>query len=219
MCNILKDGITHFVFLSCSFAIRDIFLFAHYGFLQVRQVCARRKLAHPRIVASLQCRVCSRLSLQSNGTVNRLSHFSVYIRQDGITRISPILPCVLFPYISGFIASAFIRLVRFAVLRQTCAPSHCRFAPMPCMFPSFAPIERGLTMQSPFNWSEIDGITHIIFLSCSFAIRDIFFFAHYGSLQVRQVCARRKLAHPRIVASLQCRVRHVFRSKQQKQRN
>ena len=71
-------------------------------------------------------------------------------------------------------------------------------------------------MQSPFNWSEIDGITHIVFLSCSFAIRDIFFFAHYGSLQVRQVCARRKLAHPRIVASLQCRVRHVFRSKQQK---
>ena len=58
------DGITHIVFLSCSFAIRDIFLFAHYGFLQVRQVCARRKLAHPRIVASLQCRVCSRLSLQ-----------------------------------------------------------------------------------------------------------------------------------------------------------
>ena len=108
------DGITHIVFLPCSFAIRDIFLFAHYGFLQVRQVCARRKLAHPRIVASLQCRVCSRLSLQSNGTVNRLSHFSVYIRQDGITRISPILPCVLFPYISGFIASAFIRLVRFA---------------------------------------------------------------------------------------------------------
>ena len=62
-------------------------------------------------------------------------------------------------------------------------------------------------------WSEIDGITHIVFLSCSFAIRDIFFFAHYGFLQVRQVCARRKLAHPRIVASLQCRVRHVFRSK------
>ena len=74
---------------------------------------------------------------------------------------------------------------------------------------SFAPIERGLTMQSPFNWSEIDGITHIVFLSCSFAIRDIFFFAHYGSLQVRQVCARRKLAHPRIVASLQCRVRRA----------
>ena len=57
------DGITHIVFLPCSFAIRDIFLFAHYGSLQVRQVCARRKLAHPRIVASLQCRVCSRLSL------------------------------------------------------------------------------------------------------------------------------------------------------------
>ena len=43
-------------------------------------------------------------------------------------------------------------------------------------------------MQSPFNWSEIDGITHIIFLPCSFAIRDIFLFAHYGFLQVRQVC-------------------------------
>ena len=70
---------------------------------------------------------------------------------------------------------------------------------MTCHFvPSFAPIERGLTMQSPFNWSEIDGITHIVFLPCSFAIRDIFFFAHYGSLQVRQVCARRKLAHPRL---------------------
>ena len=65
-------------------------------------------------------------------------------------------------------------------------------------------------------WSEIDGITHIVFLSFSFAIRDIFFFAHYGFLQVRQVCARRKLAHPRIVTSFQCRVRHVFRSKQQK---
>ena len=124
------------------------------------------------------------------------------ILKDGITRISPILPCVLFPYISGFIASAFIRLVRFAVLRQTCAPPLCRFAPMPCMFPSFAPIERGLTMQSPFNWSEIDGITHIVFLPCSFAIRDIFLFAHYGFLQVRQVCARRKLAHPRYVALL-----------------
>ena len=126
------DGITHIIFLPCSFAIRNIFFFAHYGSLQVRQVCARRKLAHPRIVTSFQCRV---------------------------------------------------RHV-FRSKQQKTAPN--------CAVSAF--------------WSEIDGITHIVFLSCSFAIRDIFLFAHYGFLQVRQVCARRKLAHPRIVASLQCRV-------------
>ena len=69
---------------------------------------------------------------------------------------------------------------------------------------SFAPKGRKQRVIALFSavWSEIDGITHIVFLSCSFAIRDIFFFAHYGFLQVRQVCARRKLAHPRYVALL-----------------
>ena len=137
--------------------------------------------------------------------------------KDGITRISPILPCVLFPYISGFIASAFIRFVRFAhgANLRTLALSLRSNA---VYATSFAPNSRKQRLIALFSavWSEIDGITHIVFLSCSFAIRNIFFFAHYGFLQVRQVCARRKLAHPRIVASLQCRVRHVFRSKRQK---
>ena len=127
------------------FPVRSLFVI--FSFLLTMASFRFVRFAHGANLRTLACRFapmpCTpRLSLQSNGTVNRLSHFSVYIRQDGITRISPILPCVLFPYISGFIASAFIRLVRFAVLRQTCAPSHCRFAPMPCMFPSFAPNSR-----------------------------------------------------------------------------
>ena len=145
--------------------------------------------------------------------------------------------CPIFQFISGKTGSlAFRRFSRVYSFRILAVSSHrllfgssglpyCGKLAHPryvallhnrAMIPSFAPIERGLTMQSPFNWSEIDGITHIVFLSCSFAIRDIFFFAHYGFLQVRQVCARRKLAHPRIVTSFQCRVRHVFRPKQQK---
>ena len=125
--------------------------------------------------------------------------------------------CPIFQFISGKTGSlAFRRFSRVYSFRILAVSSHrllfgssglpyCGKLAHPryvallhnrAMIPSFAPIKRGLTMQSPFNWSEIDGITHIVFLSCSFAIRDIFFFAHYGSLQVRQVCARRKLAHP-----------------------
>ncbi len=119
------------------------------------------------------------------------------------------IDCPIFQFISGKTGSlAFRRFSRVYSFRILAVSSHrllfgssglpyCGKLAHPryvallhnrAMIPSFAPIERGLTMQSPFNWSEIDGITHIIFLPCSFAIRDIFLFAHYNFLQVRQVC-------------------------------
>ena len=121
---------------------------------------------------------------------------------------------VIFSFLLTMASFRFVRFAHSANLRTLALSlrSNAVYAT------SFAPNSRKQRLIALFSafWSEIDGITHIVFLSCSFAICDIFFFAHYGSLQVRQVCARRKLAHPRIVASLQCRVRHVFRSKQQK---
>ena len=111
----MKDGITHIIFLPCSFAIRDIFLFAHYGFLQVRQVCARRKLAHPRYVALLH----NRAMIPSFAPNSRKQRLIALFLPFG-AKLTVSLTLSFFPVRSLFVIFSFLltmasfRFVRFA---------------------------------------------------------------------------------------------------------